>query len=270
MSSKILFLSHIHEERDLARFIKDALETEFAGFVDVFVSSDGVSIPAGSNFLKRIEDGLIACIGALYLVSPVSVKRNWISFELGAVWVRNIGSLRANGPGDPTLPMCHSGMTPAALPAPLNNLNAIAANQASQLEFAFRSLQSAVGGKGQLKTDFDALAGIVIAFERGYMLGTNLKRLFGGLQRADMQKLGGPRCPAAPNQMVPIGLGFVETSHVKLCQDLEANELKGHIQVSVTESWNVIHGPRGCEWRECASHACRRSHPAIQGSALAP
>ncbi|PTP70076.1 hypothetical protein CWO23_12785, partial [Vibrio splendidus] len=94
MNSHQLFLSHIHEERDLAVLIKTAIEEEFSGFVEVFVSSDGTSIPAGSNFLKRIEDGLVNCIGALYLISPVSVKRNWINFELGAVWIRNAISIR--------------------------------------------------------------------------------------------------------------------------------------------------------------------------------
>ncbi|MCP4746785.1 MAG: hypothetical protein GY874_11690 [Desulfobacteraceae bacterium] len=87
MSDKLLFFSHIHDEKDLAILIKDALENEFSGFVDVFVSSDGKSIPAGVKFLEKIEDGLIKCVGALYLISPISVKRNWINFELGAVWV---------------------------------------------------------------------------------------------------------------------------------------------------------------------------------------
>ena len=125
MADKLIFLSHIHEEKDLALLIKNVLEDEFSGFVDVFVSSDGTSIPAGSNFLKRIEGELVRCVGAVYLISPVSVKRAWINFELGAVWVRNIISLRSKRPEIPTLPVCHSGMLPSNLPSPLNNLNAI-------------------------------------------------------------------------------------------------------------------------------------------------
>lgn len=100
-----IFLSHIHEERELALLIKQAIEYEFSGFVEVFVSSDGTSIPRGSNFLNRIENGLINCIGAVYLVSLVSVKRSWISFELGAVWIRNTLSLRNEGPEIPALPI---------------------------------------------------------------------------------------------------------------------------------------------------------------------
>ena len=79
--SELIFLSHIHEEAELAKLVQDAIENEFSGFVSVFVSSDGKTIPAGSNLLKRIEDGLFKCIGAIYLISPVSVKRNWINLK---------------------------------------------------------------------------------------------------------------------------------------------------------------------------------------------
>ena len=232
MPDKLIFLSHIHEESALARAVKQALEEEFSGFVDVFVSSDGTSIPAGSNFLKRIEDGLVGCVGAIYLISPISVKRNWINFELGAVWVRNIISLREGKAEIPTLTVCHSGITPDGLPAPLNNLNGIAAGQASQLEFAFRSLQAAVGGRGALKTDFDALAAQVIAFEQQYTLGSNLVKmlsLLGGDKRLLVQ-----HCEQQPpGTRTTIDCGFVETSVVQALKAFEANELNGHIQVTV-------------------------------------
>lgn len=232
MADKLIFLSHIHEESALARLVKQALEDEFSGFVDVFVSSDGTSIPAGSNFLKRIEDGLVGCIGAIYLISPASVKRNWINFELGAVWVRNIMSLRDGKSEIPTLPVCHSGLTPGGLPAPLNNLNGITANQASQLEFALRSIQAAVGGRGALKTDFDALAAQIIAFEQQYTLGANLTKmlsLLGGDKRLLVQ-----HCEQQPpGTRTTIDCGFVETNSVQAIKAFEANELKGHIQVTV-------------------------------------
>ena len=50
MKNHQIFLSHIHEEKELAIIIKDAIEEEFSGFVEVFVSSDGMSLPSGSNF----------------------------------------------------------------------------------------------------------------------------------------------------------------------------------------------------------------------------
>ena len=174
----LIFLSHIHEEAILAQTIQATIEEEFSGFVEVFVSSDGKTIPAGTNFLKRIEDGLTTCIGAIYLISPISVKRNWINFELGAVWIRNTISVKNNGPQIPTIPFCHSGVTLSNLPMPLTNLSAIQANNASHLELAFKSIQTAVGGRGLLKTNFDTLAQTIIAFEKKYTLGDGLVKLF--------------------------------------------------------------------------------------------
>ncbi len=175
--SKLVFLSHIHEEKELAIIIKNALESEFAGFVDVFVSSDGLSIPAGANFLNRIEGALVDCVAGLYLISPVSVNRNWINFELGAVWMKNILSLRSGADEIPALPICHSGSNPGKLPAPLNNLNGIQANVSSSLEFAFRSIQRTVGGRGALRTDFDNLAAAVLDFESNYTLKGRMSEL---------------------------------------------------------------------------------------------
>jgi hypothetical protein len=243
MADKLIFLSHIHEESALARLVKEALENEFSGFVDVFVSSDGTSIPAGANFLKRIEDSLVGCIGAIYLISPASVKRNWINFELGAVWVRNIMHLREGKSEIPTLPVCHSGSTPGGLPAPLNNLNGIVANQASQLEFAFRSLQSAVGGKGVLKTDFDSLAGQIIAFEHQYTLGANLKKLLSLL--AGDKRLLVQHCEQQPaGTYTTIDCGFIDTNIIQTIKAFESNELKGIIQVAV-DMPGMAFGPLG-------------------------
>ncbi|WP_169507168.1 toll/interleukin-1 receptor domain-containing protein [Pleomorphomonas koreensis] len=177
MANQLIFLSHIHEERELAVLIKNAVQEEFGGFIDVFVSSDGTTIPAGANFLSRIEDGLATCAAAIYLISPKSVKRNWINFELGAVWIRNVLNQPSAGTKIPTIPFCHSGSTPSELPAPLNNLNGIIATESSQLEFAFRSLQSALGGKGALRTDFDKLAAAALAFQTSYTIGASISRI---------------------------------------------------------------------------------------------
>ncbi|GAB3445327.1 toll/interleukin-1 receptor domain-containing protein [Massilia solisilvae] len=235
--SKLVFLSHIHEEKDLALLLKVALEDEFGGFVDVFQSSDGVSIPAGANFLKRVENGLADCVAAIYLISPQSVKRNWINFELGAVWIRSVLSTRAGDGEIPALPICHSGSTPGSLPAPLNNLNGILATEASQLEAAFRSIQSAVGGKGRLKTDFDVLAHKALQFQESYTIGANLARLFHILHgtREDMKTLiqTCESIPSGPN--VPIDIGWRENDEILQLEALESNELKGHIRVDVSK-----------------------------------
>jgi hypothetical protein len=241
MAGKLIFLSHIHEEKRLAITVKSAIEDEFSGFVDVFVSLDASSIPAGANFLKRIEDKLVDCVGAVYLVSPVSVKRNWINFELGAVWIRNILNIRENNTEISLIPLCHSGIQPSSLPLPLNNLNGILGSQSSQLEFSFRSLQIAVGGRGKLKTDFDALAKSVIAFELDYTLGANIRKMF-DLLGGDKRLLVEECEKLAHGIPATIDCGFVENSVIDAIKSLEANELRGHIKV-IAQNAGVGLGP---------------------------
>ena len=233
--ASLIFLSHIHEESILAQEVQKAIEEEFSGFVEVFVSSDGKTIPAGANFLKRIEDGLVNCIGAIYLISPISVKRNWINFELGAIWIRNSISLKTGGPEIPTIPFCHSGITPSQLPMPLTNLSSIQSNNSSQLELAFKSIQSAVGGKGNLKTNFDSLAKNIIEFEKQYTLGDSLIELFKiiFITNSEMNQIISQCNLRGRGHNFLIQLGFRDSSLFKELKNLETNNLKGHIEVNM-------------------------------------
>lgn len=132
----------------------------------------------------------------------------------------------------PTLPMCHSGMELSNLPMPLNNLNSIIANESSSLEFAFSSLQAAVGGKGKLKTDFDKLAQEIQFFEGVYTIGDNLKTLL-ALLGGDTSKLIAEvkKQPAISN--INLQLGFLENSIIATLKSYEQNELKGYISVAL-------------------------------------
>ena len=115
---------------------------------------------------------LLNASGAIFLISHRSVKRNWINFELGAIWIRGVHDAVI-----PAIPFCHSGITPKDLPPPLNRLNAIQANDKSQLEQAFYSLQKAFGVKGQLKTDFAGLSEKIKDIERKNILCSQLARI---------------------------------------------------------------------------------------------
>lgn len=223
-----IFLSHIHEESRLAVIVQQALVAEFGGLVDVFVASDDRSIPAGSDYMKGIEDALMDCVAAIYLISPQSVKRNWINFELGAVWIRRLQNIRGGLPLLPTLPLCHSGMTPSTLPPPLNFMNAVIAGEASKLEFAFTSVQAAVGAASvPLRTDFKELSAAVVAFENDYTFGTHLAQLLGFVN--DLKGLI-TECKKDPSAKIQVQLLHVPLSKVQIMQEIVA-QLKGRVQI---------------------------------------
>lgn len=112
MDKPVVFISHITEEKEKAKELKQLINEKFLNMFEVFVSSDENSIPSGSRWMDRISDALEKSVIEIILCSPKSIKRPWINFEAGAGWVKNI----------PVIPMCHSGAEPGKLPIPLTLL----------------------------------------------------------------------------------------------------------------------------------------------------
>ena len=89
-----IFLSHITVESRLADLIKSHLVHDFIGLVEVFESSDRLSIPAGAKWLTEVMEGLQRANLHLILCSPDATSRPWIQFEAGAAHLRQIPSSR--------------------------------------------------------------------------------------------------------------------------------------------------------------------------------
>ena len=75
-----IFISHISEEAPIALVLKNWIESSFIGQCDVFVSSDLDDIPAGSKWLKKIEQALDSAVVIVVLCSPLSLLKPWINF----------------------------------------------------------------------------------------------------------------------------------------------------------------------------------------------
>ena len=131
------------------------------------------------------------------------------------------------------MPFCHFGSEPSTLPQPLNNLNAISISQSSQLETAFRSIQSAVGGRGNLKTDFDKLSAETLSFIKSYTVGAKLKEVL-DIMSLGQANLVVDHCKnniAVPT--IPIKNGNIKNSDVERLQALEKDDLLGLIKVEM-------------------------------------
>lgn len=86
----IIFFSHSSLDRDLIVPIKNHILHETGNTIQIFMSSDGASIPFGKNWLKEIEDALGGCQLMFSWVTPNSIKSNWIYFESGYAYSRGI------------------------------------------------------------------------------------------------------------------------------------------------------------------------------------
>ena len=164
MAKPHLFISHVSTETALARLLKEHLTTDFLDALDVFASSDGKSIDAGEPWLKDVKTVLTKARLAVVLCSPESVSRPWVNFECGAAWIR----------GTPLVPICHSGMTPEDLPAPLNMLEGIEAGNAEGLQALYRTLAKHLK-MGVPAIDFKAFANAIQAVEKKYAEARRLR-----------------------------------------------------------------------------------------------
>lgn len=147
MPKKRVFISHISTESVLAQALKQRLQRDFLGLLDIFVSSDQTTIGAGAKWLEEVDKALKGADLQVVLASKESVGRPWVNFEAGAVWLRGI----------PVIPACHSGMLSTDLPVPLSMLQAIGYSDPAGL----RKLYDAIAARLKVDTpavDFGALA----------------------------------------------------------------------------------------------------------------
>lgn len=151
---KLVFISHITAEKEIALSLKRLVDEAFMGMIDVFVSSDPKSIAMGGRWLNEITQALKACAVEIILAGPKSIQRPWINFEAGAGWIRDV----------PVIPICHSGITPATLPPPLSSLQGGVATDAEQLQRVFDVLATAIGCKSPV-VDFTGFIQSVKTFE---------------------------------------------------------------------------------------------------------
>jgi hypothetical protein len=176
MSKPLIFISHISEEKEVALAVKELIEASFLGMMEVFVSSDHLSIPLGQKWLDNITNSLKTCSVEIVICSPKSVTRPWINFEAGAGWVRDI----------PVIPLCHSGIEPSTLPLPLNLLQAAKATEIPSLKLILPVLAQAIGSQTP-SVDFTEFISKVKTFESAYMFWDECNTAFRGINNINAQ-----------------------------------------------------------------------------------
>jgi hypothetical protein len=146
-SERAIFVSHIHEDRAVARWLREQLRDDFLGQISVYVSSEREG-RADEDWLQTIDDALRDCRLLIALCSPVSVLRPWVNFELGAAWMLE----------KRIVPACHAGLEVEDLRAPLSSLHGIALTEAAGIETLYSTIALQLGFPQAPRLDFAELA----------------------------------------------------------------------------------------------------------------
>lgn len=90
MDKPTIFFSHSSKDRDLILPIKNKIVDISGGTMNIFMSSDGQSIPLGTNWISKIEEGLDNAQIMFIFITPNSIKSDWIYFEAGYAYSKGI------------------------------------------------------------------------------------------------------------------------------------------------------------------------------------
>lgn len=129
-----VFLSHAETDQPVAQVIHGAIDKVFAGGVEVFASSVPGVLTPGADWLEKIRSNLTKATAVIVIVSPVSVNRPWVWFEVGASW-----SKMTEGEGT-IIPLCVPEIDKGKLPEPLSRLQAMSLGSAAETKEVFRAL----------------------------------------------------------------------------------------------------------------------------------
>jgi hypothetical protein len=90
MSKGTVFFSHSSKDGAVLRRLRSAVLAKTGSSVDIFLSSDGQSIRLGHNWVSEVEQALTATSLMFAFISPASATSQWVSFEAGFSYSRQV------------------------------------------------------------------------------------------------------------------------------------------------------------------------------------
>lgn len=90
MNKPTVFFSHSSKDKEVLSKLKDVFSEKTGGTIDVFLSSDGQSIPLGRNWVHRVQEALEQSSLMVVFITPNSLRSSWIYFEAGFAYSKGI------------------------------------------------------------------------------------------------------------------------------------------------------------------------------------
>jgi hypothetical protein len=129
-----IFISHATTDAEFANAVKQELAKVFADGVTVFCTSSPGTIGFGEDWLAVVERNLAIAKAIVAIVTPVSIERPWLWFELGATWSKGrTGDCRI-------YPLCAKEVDVSDVPPPLDRLQALSMGKSADLRLLFQQL----------------------------------------------------------------------------------------------------------------------------------
>jgi hypothetical protein len=82
----LIFYSHDSDDKQVHEGLRSLLDVIFQEYFAAFDSSDTLSITAGAKWREEIRKNLEEAFCVLVILTPRSIKNNWVMYEAGACW----------------------------------------------------------------------------------------------------------------------------------------------------------------------------------------
>lgn len=110
-----VFISFVHEDSFVAMALQDLIAQELHLNDEVFLSADQRQVFGGDIWLDKIRAALEECEVLVLMLSKRSLRRSWVSFEAGAVWLTR----------RPVIPVCFGNVSKHHLDPPYSSMQAL-------------------------------------------------------------------------------------------------------------------------------------------------
>jgi hypothetical protein len=149
-----IFISHAHEDEDLARALVDMITKAFE-LSDSAVrctSVPGYKLPAGVHTASQLRNEIEQTEFVLGVITPRSIESKYVLLELGAAW----------GLGKRTFPLVACGIKASSIPGPLGELHWIDLTAGEDCHQLIDNLSSFQPMGGRRKSDSGALVAAAV------------------------------------------------------------------------------------------------------------
>ncbi len=85
-----IFFSHSSKDKDALVKLKEMFCKKTGNTIDVFLCSDGQSIPLGRNWVHKVQEAMESAKIMVIFVTPNSIISNWLYFETGFAYSKGI------------------------------------------------------------------------------------------------------------------------------------------------------------------------------------
>ena len=140
----VVFISHQSDHQELAKVIKQQLESAFGNQVRVLLSSDLYDVPGGEQSKERIRKVIRSLSVHLLLCDERTLENPWINIEAGVSWLQ----------GKPIIPICFGQLDKGKLPKPYDDSPALDLDD-DFAELLLTSLEERLGSNTKAKRQPD-------------------------------------------------------------------------------------------------------------------